>query len=189
MGLSRVVSGARAINRVGDQSGIPPIFTEPQDISWQLGSIGHVTDASSTRPAPVTACRVMVFSDNAITRAEVISALGPRPDPELPPIIYVEVATAAMAFDRLDAGVIDVAVLDGEARPAGGMGVAKQMRDEIDPCPPILLLLARADDRWLADWSRADATAVLPVDPLTFGSTFATLLKESGFGAPNAQDL
>ncbi|MGV9709612.1 hypothetical protein ACWDTI_02990 [Gordonia sp. NPDC003424] len=129
---------------------------------------------------PASALRVLVYSDHSDTRSQVISALGRRPDPELPELSFVEVATAPMVFAQLDAGVIDVVILDGEASPAGGMGVAKQMRDEIDPCPPILLLLGRADDRWLADWSRADATATLPVDPIALSTTLVDLLRSSG---------
>lgn len=123
--------------------------------------------------------RVLVYSDHSDTRAQVISALGTRPDPQLPELSFVEVATAPMVFAQLEAGVIDAVILDGEAAPAGGLGVAKQMRDEIEPCPPILVLLGRADDRWLADWSRADATATLPVDALTLPATFAELLRST----------
>ncbi|GAB92310.1 hypothetical protein [Gordonia rhizosphera] len=129
------------------------------------------------RRQSASALRVLVYSDRADTRAAVIGALGRSPDPDLPDLSFLEVATAPMVFAQLDAGVVDAVILDGEASPSGGMGVAKQMKDEIDPCPPILVLLGRADDRWLADWSRADATATLPVDPITFSSTFVELLR------------
>ncbi|RPA12533.1 hypothetical protein [Gordonia sp. OPL2] len=128
----------------------------------------------------VVALRVLVYSDHSDTRAAVIGALGRHPDPALPELSFVEVATAPMVFAQLDAGVIDVVILDGEATPAGGMGLAKQMKDEVDPCPPILVLLGRADDRWLADWSRADATATLPVDPITLSATLVELLRSTG---------
>jgi DNA-binding NarL/FixJ family response regulator len=128
----------------------------------------------------VVALRVLVYSDHSDTRAAVIGALGRHPDPALPELSFVEVATAPMVFAQLDAGVIDVVILDGEATPAGGMGLAKQMKDEVDPCPPILVLLGRADDRWLADWSRADATATLPVDPITLSTTLVGLLRSTG---------
>ncbi|WAC57886.1 hypothetical protein [Gordonia sp. SL306] len=127
----------------------------------------------------VSALRVLVYSDHSDTRAAVIRALGRSPDPRLPELSFVEVATAPMVFAQLDAGVIDVVILDGEATPAGGMGLAKQMKDEIDPCPPTLVLLGRADDRWLADWSRADATATLPVDPITLSTTVVEMLRNA----------
>lgn len=139
-----------------------------------------MTDAQR-QPAGSTsassALRVLVYSDQADTRAKVIGALGTRPDPDLPELSYLEVATGAMVFSQLDAGNVDVAILDGEATPQGGMGIAKQMSDEYDPQPPTMVLLGRADDRWLADWSRADATATLPVDPISLSTTFVDMLR------------
>nr|WP_221247320.1 hypothetical protein [Gordonia humi] len=119
----------------------------------------------------------MVYSDNAGTRREVIGALGTTLHPDLPELAFVEVATAPMLLSHLDSGTVDVAILDGEAAPAGGMGMAKQIRDEYDPCPPMVVLIARRDDRWLADWSRADATARVPVDPLELSRTLVDLLR------------
>lgn len=132
-----------------------------------------MTDATVSR-----ALRVLVYSDDAATRAQVIGALGTRPDPAIPELSFIEVATAPMVFAQLDAGVVDAVIVDGEATPSGGMGVAKQMKDELDPCPPTLVLLGRADDRWLADWSRADATATLPVDPIALPATFVAMVKK-----------
>ncbi|MFW0789620.1 hypothetical protein [Gordonia sp. CPCC 205333] len=120
--------------------------------------------------------RVLVYSDNARTRAQVIGALGTSLHPDLPDLDYVEVATEPMVFTQLDAHAIDIAILDGEATPVGGMGVAKQIRDEYDPCPPLVVLIAREADRWLADWSRADATAKLPIDPIALSQIMSKLL-------------
>ena len=57
----------------------------------------------------------------------------------------------------MDAGGIDLAILDGEAVPAGGIGIARQLKDEIYKCPPLLVLTGRPQDGWLATWSRAEA--------------------------------
>ncbi|MCV7063842.1 hypothetical protein H7I76_33135, partial [Mycolicibacterium vaccae] len=37
---------------------------------------------------------------------------------------------------HLDEGGFDLVILDGEAAPVGGMGIAKQLKDEIGHCPP-----------------------------------------------------
>ena len=66
----------------------------------------------------------------------------------------------------MDAGGIDLAILDGEAVPAGGMGIAKQLKDEIYQCPPVLVLTGRPQDAWLATWSRAEAAVPHPLDPI-----------------------
>ncbi|WP_295651335.1 hypothetical protein [uncultured Dietzia sp.] len=129
--------------------------------------------------APDVALRVLVYSNDAGTRGRVISALGTRPHPDLPRLDHVEVATSPAAIAHLDAGGIDLAILDGEAAPTGGLGLAKQLRDELDDCPPILVLIGRADDRWLADWSRADASVAHPIDPLTLRDTANELLAGS----------
>ncbi|PTR26566.1 hypothetical protein C8K36_105138 [Rhodococcus sp. OK519] len=131
----------------------------------------------TVRSVDSVALRVLVYSSDASTRDRVISALGARPHPDLPEIVYLEVATEAVVIREMDAGGIDLAVLDGEAQPAGGMGIAKQLRDELDVCPPIVVLTGRADDRWLADWSRADAAVRHPIDPFALAEAVVSLLR------------
>ena len=121
--------------------------------------------------------RVLVYSDDVNVRQQVIVALGRRPDPALGEFEYVEVATEPVVVQNLDSGKIDLAILDGSAQPAGGIGIAKQMKDEIADCPPIVLLIERSADAWLATWSRAEAVAALPIDPLDLASTVTSLLQ------------
>ncbi|MGK8522519.1 hypothetical protein ACRS6B_13595 [Nocardia asteroides] len=130
--------------------------------------------ADSTRSTPL---RVLVYSSDADTRRQVIQALGKRPHPELPAFEYLEVATAPVVIAQMDAGGIDLAVLDGEAAPAGGLGIAKQLKDEVDPCPPLLVLTGRPDDAWLANWSRAEAAVAHPIDPLRLTEAVVALLR------------
>jgi DNA-binding response OmpR family regulator len=133
-----------------------------------------VPDSRSSTQAPV---RVLVYSDNARTREQVMLALGKRIHPELPELSYLEVATAPVVIAQMDKGGIDLAILDGEATPAGGMGIAKQLKDEIDNCPPILVLTGRPDDAWLAHWSRAEAAVPHPIDPIRLGEAVVGLLR------------
>lgn len=122
---------------------------------------------------------ILVYSDNARTRDKVRSALGKRIHPDLPELTYVDVATAPVVVSTIDAGGIDLAILDGEATPAGGMGLAKQLKDEVAVCPPILVLTGRPDDAWLASWSRAEAAVPHPIDPIRLGEAVASLLRAS----------
>lgn len=124
-----------------------------------------------------TRLRVLVYSDNAQTRRQVIQALGTRPLADLPEISYLQVATSSVIIDWVDAGDVDLAILDGEATPAGGMGIAKQLTDEVDQCPPILILTGRPDDAWLAHWSRADAVVPHPIDPIRLADAAVPLLR------------
>jgi DNA-binding response OmpR family regulator len=121
--------------------------------------------------------RVLVYSDDANTRAEVVLSLGKRPHPDLPPVEYVECATAPVVVATLDAGDIDLAILDGEAVPVGGMGICRQVKDEVYQCPPVLVLIGRREDAWLATWSRADAVVSHPLDPLVLAETVIRLLR------------
>ena len=135
------------------------------------------TSSSAPHGRNERSLRVLVFSDDAGTRAEVLQALGPRPHPDLPRVEYVEVATEPMVVAHMDTGTIDLAVLDGEAVPAGGLGIARQLKDEIFDCPPLLVLIGRPQDAWLATWSRADAAVPHPVDPLQLADTVIDLLR------------
>lgn len=128
-------------------------------------------------PASTSALRILVYSDNAKTREQVMRALGKVLDPELPELSYLEVATAPMVIRQLDAGGLDLVILDGEATPAGGLGIAKQLKDEIADCPPIVVITGRADDSWLAKWSRAEAAVPHPIDPIVLGRTVLGLLR------------
>ncbi|MEU8622105.1 hypothetical protein [Streptomyces sp. NPDC048623] len=120
---------------------------------------------------------VLVYSDDANTRAQVRLAAGRRPAADVPPVEFVECATLPAVLTALDEGGIDLCVLDGEAVPAGGMGVCRQIKDEIFRCPPVLLLIGRPQDAWLATWSRADAAVTLPVEPVEFAASLADLLR------------
>ena len=121
--------------------------------------------------------RVLVYSDDATVRRQVLLALGSRPHPDLPEVEYVEVATEPMVIAHMDSGEIDLAILDGEAVPAGGMGIAKQLKDEIYRCPPLVVLTGRPQDAWLATWSRADGAVPHPIDPIQLAETVLALLR------------
>nr|WP_227467703.1 hypothetical protein [Nocardioides lijunqiniae] len=119
----------------------------------------------------------MVYSDDVTTREQVILALGRRPHPDLPELTYVEVATEPVVIQNMDSGTIDLVILDGEAVPAGGMGIAKQLKDEIYQCPPVLVLIGRPQDAWLATWSRAEAAVPHPIDPIQLAESVVALLR------------
>ncbi|ORB86011.1 hypothetical protein B1987_22085 [Mycobacterium kansasii] len=128
-------------------------------------------------PDSSDALRILVYSNNVQTRQQVMRALGKQLHPDLPELTYVEIATAPMVIRQMDEGGIDLAILDGEATPAGGMGIAKQLKDELSTCPPILVLTGRPDDAWLASWSRAEAAVPHPIDPIMLGRAVLGLLR------------
>jgi DNA-binding response OmpR family regulator len=121
--------------------------------------------------------KVLVYSDDVNTRENVMLALGKRPHPDLPVLEYVEVATEPVVIAQMDTGLIDLAILDGEAVPAGGMGIAKQLKDEIYNCPPVIVLTGRPQDAWLATWSRAEAAVPHPLDPIQLAEAVIEVLR------------
>ena len=127
---------------------------------------------------------VVVYSDDQAVRDQVRTALGRRPAADLGRIEWVECSTGQQVVAAVDAGGIDAVVLDGEAWPTGGMGLAKQMKDELPDCPPVCVLIARRDDRWLATWSQADAVVPHPIDAPELTSAVAELLRRREAGLP-----
>ncbi|MGH3796346.1 MAG: hypothetical protein ACRDSP_15820 [Pseudonocardiaceae bacterium] len=120
---------------------------------------------------------VLVFSHRPEVREAIINAVGRRPAPDLGRLSYLEVGTIAEVLAAVDAGGVDLAILDGEAQPTGGMGLSRQLKNEIQQCPPIIVSVQRKDDRWLAVWSQADAVIVHPLDPLAAAETVAEVLR------------
>ena len=123
------------------------------------------------------AVNVLLYSDDVDTRAQVKLAIGRRAAADLPPVAWLECATQPAVLAAVDAGGLDVLILDGEATPSGGMGLCKQLKDEIYHCPPVLLLTGRAQDAWLAAWSRADAAVPRPLDPVAVAEALAGLAR------------
>jgi DNA-binding response OmpR family regulator len=122
---------------------------------------------------------VLVFSHRPEVREAVITAVGRRPAPDLGRLTFLEAGGIAEVLAAADAGRVDLFVLDGEAQPTGGMGLSRQLKNEVDDCPPVVVTVRRRDDRWLATWSQADAVLVHPLDPLTAAETVADVLRRS----------
>jgi DNA-binding response OmpR family regulator len=120
---------------------------------------------------------ILVYSDDRSTREKVRLAIGRRPAADLPRVEFFECATQPAVLKALDAGGIDVVVLDGEAAPSGGLGLARQIKDEVYRCPPVLVLIGRAQDAWLATWSRAEAAVPHPLDPVAVATAVAGLMR------------
>jgi DNA-binding response OmpR family regulator len=135
----------------------------------------------SAVPEQVT---VLVYSNSAEVRAQVRTAVGRRPAPDTGRIEWIESATNADVVRELDAGGVDVAILDGEAQPTGGMGLARQFKYELDDCPAIVVLIARRQDGWLASWSLADAVINTPIDPVESAAVIADQLRRRHSGIP-----
>lgn len=124
--------------------------------------------AAMSEPAhgatPPRSHAVVVYSDDPAVRQSVMTAVGRRPASSLGRIEWEQIDTGRKLVARVDDGGVDLLILDGEAWPTGGLGLAKQLKDEIRDCPPTLVLVGRRADAWLATWSLADAVVPFPLD-------------------------
>jgi DNA-binding response OmpR family regulator len=127
--------------------------------------------------------QIIVYSDDSSVRSQIASALGVRAAKDLPEHEIHEFATGSALRAYVDTKNLaggfraDLFILDGEAAQEGGMGMARQLKDEVFNCPPIVVITGRKEDKWLAGWSLAEASVVHPIDPFTLAKTVAELLR------------
>ncbi len=141
---------------------------------------------STVEPDPnrtVTGPRILLYSDDVDARAQVRLGVGRRLGRGEPDIDWVEVATAEAVYTAVETEKLDLLILDGEADKVGGMGVARQLKEEVYECPPVLVLTGRPQDAWLASWSNADAVISRPLDPVLLHRAVQSLL----VGSPAAR--
>ena len=138
-------------------------------------STAQPENAGAATPGP----RILLYSDDVDARAQVRLAVGRRIRRGAPDIEWVEVATAAAVIAQAESGALDLLILDGEADKVGGLGLARQLKDEIFRCPPTLVLTGRPQDAWLASWSNADAVVSRPLDPVELHGAVAALVEPS----------
>ena len=121
---------------------------------------------------------VIIYSDDSSVRRAITLAISPTPASDVAAITIKEFATGPALRSYLDEGnAADLLILDGEAVPEGGMGIARQVKDEIFNCPPTLVIIGRPADAWLANWSKADGTVLHPIEPLETANQVAKLLR------------
>ena len=138
-------------------------------------STAQPENAGAATPGP----RILLYSDDVDARAQVRLAVGRRLRRGAPDIEWVEVATAAAVIAQAESGALDLLILDGEADKVGGLGLARQLKDEVFRCPPTLVLTGRPQDAWLASWSNADAVVSRPLDPVELHGAVAAIVESS----------
>lgn len=118
--------------------------------------------------------RILLYSDDITVRDAVRAAVGRRPARDVAVESWHECATRPAVVEAVENNDFDLLILDGEAAPAGGMGVCRQLKSEIYDCPPALVIVGRAQDGWLAAWSLADRVIARPLDPIALAEAVAS---------------
>ncbi len=121
---------------------------------------------------------VLVYSDNADMRQQMMYAVGRRVAADLPEINFIEAATWQGADLKVQENDCALLILDAETAKLGGIGFGKKVRDEYDPQMPYIIVVARAQDEWLARTSRPNAVIVSPINPRELASEVDKILRE-----------
>jgi DNA-binding response OmpR family regulator len=122
---------------------------------------------------------VLLYSDDPQVRDRMRLAVGTRPASDLT-VEFLDASDYAECIRLVDEYEVDLMLLDGEATPGGGLGIARQIKDDREDAPPTCVVIARAADRWLASFAQVDATLMHPLDPVTTGKTVAGVLRRAG---------
>lgn len=128
---------------------------------------------------------VLLYSDDPQVRDRMRLAVGTRPASDLT-VEFVDAASYDECIRLVDDYELDLLLLDGEATPTGGIGIARQIKDDRADAPPTCVVIARAADRWLAAYAEVEAVLAHPLDPVTTGQTVARLLRARASGASTA---
>lgn len=112
--------------------------------------------------------RILLVADHTSVVAQVTDAVSGWDDVD---VVHVSMPYRALAL--LDEGaVVDVVVADNDTHPTGGLSLCREVKARGQmgrDMPPVVLLIARDQDRWLANWAQADAVVLKPADPFDLG--------------------
>jgi DNA-binding response OmpR family regulator len=125
---------------------------------------------------------LLVYSNRPEIRERIITAIGRRPAPDVGRVDSLECSAVHEVMTATAGRQADVLILDGEAQPTGGIGISRQIHLEAQVIPPVILVVRRADDRWLATWAGADEILVYPLDPVTAAECVAGVLRRRAGG-------
>lgn len=109
---------------------------------------------------------VLLVSSSSELSRHVLSALA---GPDV--LTHTEVRSPLRALALLDddeGETFDVVLADNDTQPTGGFYLSRELKARARmgrDVPPVILILAREQDEYLARWSEADVWIIKPVDP------------------------
>lgn len=125
------------------------------------------------------AVEIMLFSNDKHLRQTIMDAAGISGAFDLPPIKWLEVATAKAAKLNFEENRFAALVLDAETTQEGGESLSRWLHDHNDKVPPVIMLVARPQDEWMARWSGAARCVQAPFPADTVVDTIREALKPS----------
>lgn len=108
--------------------------------------------------------KILLVADHSSVAAQVKTAVDGWDNSS---VFHVSQPRRALAL--LDEGeTYDIVVADNDTHPTGGFALCREVKARGQmgrEMPPVVLLLARSQDRWLSNWAQADAYVQKPADP------------------------
>ena len=101
-------------------------------------------------------------------------------------VTYTEVRRPERALALLDEGAsgegetFDIVLADNDTQPTGGFYLAREMKARARmgvELPPVVLVIAREQDHYLARWAEADAWILKPIDPFDLAEAVEALVE------------
>jgi CheY-like chemotaxis protein len=82
----------------------------------------------------------------------------------------------------------DLVVVEVGVTPYGAFGIARDVKASPGTACPVIVVLERPQDDWLARWSGADALVSRPVDPFALAQVARRLVEERRGVVPAAEE-
>ncbi len=120
--------------------------------------------------------RVLVVSEDEKERLRAVSALKLHVDAE---VVEATSGEEVRSWLVAEGQRFDVLVVDGDLQPRGGFALLYDLRARADlgelTAAPSLVMAAREQDRWLANWAGANDVLLKPVDPFGLAKRVSAL--------------
>ena len=97
---------------------------------------------------------------------------------------FLEAGDGNDAMVRIEAQRPDLIVVEVGVTPYGAFGITRDVKAFPETACPVIVVLERPQDEWLARWSGADALVSRPVDPFALAQVADRLVKEHRGAAP-----
>jgi DNA-binding response OmpR family regulator len=91
---------------------------------------------------------------------------------------FIEVTDGNQAVAVAEDRHPDLVVVEVGVTPYGAFGIARDIKASTEVACPVLVVLERPQDEWLARWSGADALVNRPVDPFALAEVARMLVEE-----------
>ena len=103
-------------------------------------------------------------------------------------IEFLEVGDGNDAVAVAEARRPDLVVVEVGVTPYGAFGITRDIKASPEVSCPVIVVLERPQDEWLARWSGADALVNRPVDPFALAQVARRLVQERRGVAPALEE-